>query len=241
MCGIAGVVDPSGMLRDAPVTLHAMVDRLAHRGPDDRGAWWRADLRAGLAHRRLSILDVSPAGHQPMVSACGRWAIAFNGEVYGFEALRRELDSRRPTPWRGHSDTEVVLECIAEDGFERTVARLSGMFAIAAIDTWDRRLWLASDRAGKKPLYFGWTAGVFAFGSEMKALAALGPMPPVDPDAAAMMLRYGYVPAPWSIRQGIRKLPQGSIAELDLRSVAAAARLPARTGRSVALPMRPRR
>jgi asparagine synthase (glutamine-hydrolysing) len=219
MCGIAGVVDPSGMLRDAPVSLHEMVDRLAHRGPDDRGVWWRADLRIGLAHRRLSILDVSPAGHQPMVSACGRWVIAFNGEVYGFEGLRRELDSRRFTPWRGHSDTEVVLECIAQDGFERTVARLSGMFAIAAIDTQGHRLWLASDRAGKKPLYFGWTDGVFVFGSELKALAALGPMPPVDPDAAGMMLRYGYVPAPWSIRRGILKLPQASIAELDLRSV----------------------
>jgi asparagine synthase (glutamine-hydrolysing) len=154
-----------------------------------------------------------------MISACGRWAIAFNGEIYDFESLRAELDSRRGVAWRGHSDTEVILECFAMDGFERTVERLSGMFAIAAIDVQDRRLWMASDRAGKKPLYFGWTTGVFAFASELKALAALGPMPPVDHDAAAMMLRYGYVPAPWSIRRGILKLPQGSIAQLDLRSV----------------------
>jgi asparagine synthase (glutamine-hydrolysing) len=219
MCGIAGFVDQSSRLGDPSGALGAMADRLVHRGPDDGGVWWNGGLRAGLSHRRLSILDVSNAGHQPMLSACGRWAIAFNGEIYGFEALRTELDARRTTPWRGHSDTEVVLECVAQDGFERTVERLSGMFAIAAIDTQDRRLWLASDRAGKKPLYFGWTSGVFAFASEMKALAALGPMPPVDHDAAAMMLRYGYVPAPWSIHRGIRKLPQGSIAELDLRSV----------------------
>lgn len=219
MCGIAGFVDQSARLGQPSGALGAMADRLVHRGPDDGGVWWNGSLRAGLSHRRLSILDVSNAGHQPMISVCGRWAIAFNGEIYGFEALRAELDSRRTTPWRGHSDTEVVLECFAQDGFERTVERLSGMFAIAAIDTQDRRLWLASDRAGKKPLYFGWTSGVFAFASEMKALAALGPMPPVDHAAAAMMLRYGYVPAPWSIRRGIMKLPQGSIAELDLRSV----------------------
>jgi len=219
MCGIAGFVDQSGRLRDPHRALGAMADRLLHRGPDDGGVWWNDSLRAGLSHRRLAILDLSNAGHQPMVSACGRLAIAFNGEIYGFEALRAELDSRRSTPWRGHSDTEVVLECFAQDGFERTVARLSGMFAIAAIDMQERRLWLASDRAGKKPLYFGWTFGVFAFASEMKALAALGPMPPVDPEAAAMMLRYGYVPAPWSIRRGILKLPQGSMVELDLDSV----------------------
>ncbi len=196
-----------------------MADRMVHRGPDDGGVWWNDGLRAGLSHRRLSILDVSSAGHQPMISACGRWAIAFNGEIYDFAALRAELDCRRTTPWRGHSDTEVILECFAQDGFQRTIERLSGMFAIAAIDMQDRSLWLASDRAGKKPLYFGWTSGVFAFASEMKALAALGPMPPIDHTAAAMMLRYGYVPAPWSIRRGILKLPQGSIAQLDLRSI----------------------
>jgi asparagine synthase (glutamine-hydrolysing) len=219
MCGIAGFVDQSASRRDPSLALREMADRLVHRGPDDVGVWWNDDLRAGLSHRRLSILDVSSAGHQPMISGCGRWVIAFNGEIYGFEALRAELDSRHTTPWRGHSDTEVVLECVAQDGFERTVERLSGMFAIVAIDTHDHRLWLASDRAGKKPLYFGWTAGVFAFASEMKALAALGPMPPIDHDAAALMLRYGYVPAPWSIRRGIMKLPQGSIAGLDFRSV----------------------
>jgi len=219
MCGIAGFVDPSVRHGDPSVALRNMIDRLVHRGPDDGGIWWNGSLHAGLSHRRLSILDISNAGHQPMISACGRWAIAFNGEIYGFESLRAELDSRHGVAWRGHSDTEVILECFAKDGFERTVERLSGMFAIAAIDVQDRRLWMASDRAGKKPLYFGWTAGVFAFASELKALAALGPMPPVDHDAAAMMLRYGYVPAPWSIRRGILKLPQGSIAQLDLRSV----------------------
>jgi asparagine synthase (glutamine-hydrolysing) len=219
MCGLSGFVDRSGLLIDPAVALGKMAERMVHRGPDDGGVWWHEGLRAGLSHRRLAILDVSSAGHQPMISACGRWAIAFNGEIYDFEALREGLDRCRNTPWRGHSDTEVVLESIAQYGFARTVERLSGMFAIAAIDMNEHRLWLASDRAGKKPLYFGWTCGLFAFGSEMKALAALGPLPPIDHDAAAMMLRYGYVPAPWSIRRGILKLPQGSIAEFDLRAV----------------------
>lgn len=219
MCGVAGFVDPSGMVKDAASALGAMASGMRHRGPDDGGVWWLGGLRVGLSHRRLSILDVSAAGHQPMVSTCGRWAIAFNGEIYGFEALRTQLEPGRSAPWCGHSDTEVVLESFAQRGFEATIECLSGMFAIAAVDRKESLLWLASDRAGKKPLYFGWTCGLFAFASEMKALAELGPLPSIDRNAAAMMLRYGYVPAPWSIRSGIQKLPQGCVAALDLRAV----------------------
>jgi asparagine synthase (glutamine-hydrolysing) len=152
-----------------------------------------------------------------MSSACGRWTIAFNGEAYRFKELRDELDGRRRTQWRGHSDTEVIIEFVAEDGFEQTIRKLSGMFAIAAVDLHEGRLWLASDRAGKKPLYYGWMAGVFAFASELKALAALGSMPVIDRAAAAMMLRYRYVPAPHCIYQGLSKLMPGELASVDLR------------------------
>ncbi len=169
-----------------------------------------------------------------MTSPCGRWIIAFNGEVYNFEQLRREVGDRRSSPWNGHSDTEVILECILQDGFERAIPRFSGMFAIAAVDALEGRLWLASDRAGKKPLYFGWTAGVFAFGSELKALTVLGTMPPVSRTSVAMMLRYGYVPAPWSIREGISKMPPGSIASLDVRTSRPGAEVPVRAYWSMA-------
>ena len=147
MCGIAGVFDPTVTMSDPVALLGEMGNRIAHRGPDDHGEWWSPALKVGLSHRRLSILDVTQAGHQPMVSRCGNWVIVFNGEVYNFEHLRLELSARAHIPWRGHSDTEVILECIAEDGFERSIPRFSGMFSIVALDIRSRRLWLATDHA----------------------------------------------------------------------------------------------
>jgi asparagine synthase (glutamine-hydrolysing) len=209
MCGIAGVFDPTGMTSDPEGLLRSMGQRIAHRGPDDHGEWWSPLLNFGLAHRRLSILDVTQAGHQPMVSRCGNWVIAFNGEVYNFETLRAELAQKVEVSWRGHSDTEVVLECIAADGFEEAISKFSGMFAIAALDIRNRRLWLATDHAGKKPLYFGWLGNKFCFASELKALRVVDAPIDIDRSSVALFMRYGYIAAPHTIYRGIQKLAQG--------------------------------
>jgi len=218
MCGIAGAIAPR--LRHDEAALHAlgrgMGEAIAHRGPDDAGTW--ADAAAGLvlSHRRLSILDLSPEGHQPMVSADGRWTLAFNGEIYNHAALRAEL-SALGHAFRGHSDTEVLLAAIAQWGVEAALARGNGMLALAAWDRVERTLWLARDRVGKKPLYYGWTGdGTFLFGSELAALRACPSLhAEVDPDALALLLRLDYIPAPHCILKGIRKLPAGALLRLD--------------------------
>ncbi|MEL1263095.1 asparagine synthase (glutamine-hydrolyzing) [Pseudoxanthomonas putridarboris] len=218
MCGIAGALSPG--LRHHGDALHAlgrrMGDAIAHRGPDDAGTW--ADATAGvvLSHRRLSIVDLSPEGHQPMASADGRWVVAFNGEIYNHAALRAELAGLGHA-FRGHSDTEVLLCAIAQWGVEAALERGNGMLALAAWDRVERVLWLARDRVGKKPLYYGWTTDrTFVFGSELAALRACPSLrAEVDPDALALLLRLDYIPAPYSILQGIRKLPAGSLLRLD--------------------------
>ena len=220
MCGIAGVFDPTVTMSDPVALLGEMGNRIAHRGPDDHGEWWSPALRVGLSHRRLSILDVTQAGHQPMVSRCGNWVIVFNGEVYNFEQLRSELSARAHITWRGHSDTEVILECIAEDGFERSIPRFSGMFSMVALDIRSRRLWLATDHAGKKPLYFGWLGKRFCFASELKVLQSVGASPDIDRASVGLFMRYGYIPAPHTIYRGVHKMPQGSFAYVNLSSEA---------------------
>lgn len=218
MCGIAGAIAPG--LRHDEAALHAlgrsMGDAIAHRGPDDAGTW--ADATAGvvLSHRRLSILDLSPEGHQPMTSADGRWTMAFNGEIYNHAALRAEL-SALGHAFRGRSDTEVLLAAIAQWGVEAALTRGNGMLALAAWDRVERTLWLARDRVGKKPLYYGWTGdGTFLFGSELAALRACPRLrAEVDPDALALLLRLDYIPAPHCILKGIRKLPAGALLRLD--------------------------
>src|ERR1700677_2239365 len=171
MCGIAGYIDT-----EAPTSAESlraiavsMADALAHRGPDHAGVW--ADARAGvaLAHRRLSILDLSPLGEQPMRSHCGRYVLVFNGEIYNFKALRTELQGLGAR-FAGTSDTEIMLEAISRWGIERAVVRFNGMFALALWDMVDRNLTLVRDRFGEKPLYYGTTGGVFLFASELKAL-----------------------------------------------------------------------
>ena len=188
-----------------------MAGRIAHRGPDDSGAWVDDGAGLALAHRRLSIVDLSPAGHQPMASAGGRWVIAYNGEVYNHLDLRAELEASGAAPsWRGHSDTETLLACIEAWGVERTLGRSVGMFALALWDRADRRLVLARDRMGEKPLYYGWQGDTFLFGSELKSLRAHPAFnAAVDRGALALLLRHNYIPAPHSIYQGIRKLPPG--------------------------------
>ncbi len=213
MCGVAGWVQPGGFVdrSDAPCILRRMADAITHRGPDDAGEW--LDLAAGLAlaHRRLSILDLSPAGHQPMLSAEGRYVLVFNGEIYNHLELRARLEREGAAPmWRGHSDTETLLACLSAWGVEPTLQAAVGMFALALWDRRERVLHLARDRMGEKPIYYGWVGGAFVFASELKALREFpGFAGSVDRDALALYLRYNYVPAPYSIYAGIYKLEPG--------------------------------
>jgi len=208
MCGIAGLIAPHPISSD---TAWAMADALSHRGPDDRGMWRSDNGLIALGHRRLAIIDLSASGHQPMTSENGRYIVVYNGEIYNFHELRRELEMAGAAPaWRGHSDTEVLLAAIAHWGLEHSLKRFDGMFAFAVWDKQTRQLSLARDRFGEKPLYYGWTAAGFAFGSELKALTLLpGFDNPVDPGALRVMLGRGYIPAPLSIYRRIFKLEPG--------------------------------
>jgi asparagine synthase (glutamine-hydrolysing) len=215
MCGIAGFFDPDRRVDPALYDdiAGAMADRLAHRGPDDRGTWSDADAGVALGFRRLSILDLSPAGAQPMISADGALVMIFNGEIYNHRDLRRALD---PHPWRGHCDSEVLIEAFARWGFETTLKRVNGMFAVAVWDRRARRLFLARDRLGEKPLHYGWIGGGLVFASELKACA---PHPAwtgaLDHGAVSLFLGHGYVPAPWTIYAGMRKLAPGTVLEVS--------------------------
>lgn len=189
--------------------LQQMCRALQHRGPDDEGSW--CDMEHGgiaLGHRRLSIIDLSPLGHQPMTSACGRYVVVYNGEIYNHPALRQELGDH---PWRGHSDTETMLACFTRHGVLSTLPRLVGMFAIAVWDRQERLLTLARDRMGEKPLYWGYLpGGDFVFGSELKALRAHAAWNGrIDRNALALYMRHNCVPAPYSIYEGIQKLRPG--------------------------------
>lgn len=188
-----------------------MGQTIVHRGPDDGGVWMDEDAGVGLVHRRLSILDLSPLGHQPMHSHAGRFVIAYNGEVYNFPELRAELEAHG-CRFNSHSDTEVILEGCATWGVAQTVRKLNGMFAFALWDRVDRVLWLARDRLGIKPLYWGWFDGLLVFGSELKALKAHGGWDAaIDREAVCAFMRHGYVPAPRSIWRGVNKLAPGTL------------------------------
>ena len=211
MCGIAGYIDLSASLGDETLRQHAqaMAGAMAHRGPDDQGTWADAQAGVALAQARLSIIDLSAAGHQPMLSASGRYVMVYNGEVYNAEDLRGELDG---IAWRGHSDSEVIVEGCARWGLKATVEKLIGMFAIALWDREERTLTLVRDRFGIKPLYWGEIGGKLLFGSELKALMALGGWSrEIDRNAPAAYLRFNYVPAPHSIFKDVYKLPPGHI------------------------------
>src|SRR5262245_10235537 len=173
MCGLAGFLDLSGQLGNAELypTVLRMVDTLRHRGPDDAGAWVDENARLALGHRRLAIVDLSAQGHQPMQSACGRFVIVFNGEIYNFVTLRRDLEQLGQR-FRGHSDTEVMLAAISQWGLGAALTRFNGMFAFALWDRHERVLHLGRDRLGEKPLYYGWMGKTFMFASELKALSA---------------------------------------------------------------------
>jgi asparagine synthase (glutamine-hydrolysing) len=214
MCGIAGLWDQRARSGGPDALGHVaqrMTASMLHRGPDAGDVWCDAQAGLALGHRRLSIIDLTPTGAQPMVSSCGRFVISFNGEVYNFAEIRPELEAlgRR---FRGHSDTEVIVEAAAEWGVESTVKRLVGMFAMALWDRRDRVLYLVRDRLGIKPLYWAQFGQLLLFGSELKALREHpGWQPALDRDALAAFLRLMYVPGPKTIYQGVNKLPPGTI------------------------------
>lgn len=190
---------------------------LSHRGPDDAGTWSDPDSGVTFGHRRLSIIDVSSAGHQPMLSPDGRFAITYNGEIYNHQELRRELAACGRAPqWRGHSDTETLLAAVTAWGVRETLERLVGMFALAIWDRSTGSLHLARDRLGEKPLYYGWVGSSFLFASELKAFWAFpGFRKQVDTDALGLFMQFGNIPAPYSIFRGISKLPPASVLTLS--------------------------
>jgi len=220
MCGIAGLLDPAG--RSGAERLGAlagtMAARLDHRGPDDRGLWADPGGRVAFGHCRLSVVDLSPHGHQPMVSADGRWVLAYNGEIYNFPALRRRLTAAG-LAFRSDSDTEVLLGAVQQWGLDAALEASEGMFAFAI---WDRHLGelhLARDRFGEKPLYYGWTGGLLAFASELKALRVLpGFTAELDRRAVALFLRHNCIPAPRTVYRGVAKLLPGHLVTVDAAS-----------------------
>lgn len=212
MCGIAGMMRPgSGELLEA--SLRRMAATLDHRGPDDEGIWLDERHDVGFAHRRLAVLDLSPAGHQPMKSSSGRFVITFNGEIYNHSEIRKDLQcTGRDVRWQGHSDTETLLEAFESWGIEEALNRTVGMFAFAVWDRREQRLLLARDRFGEKPLYYGWVSGSFVFASELNAIRNCpGFQASLEPRALAIYFDRQYVPAPLSIYRNIYKLEPGSL------------------------------
>lgn len=215
MCGIAGLW---GCKKVSDVSDDAIVQRMAgsiaHRGPDDHGTWHDPDAGVAIAHRRLAIVDLSPTGHQPMVSECGRYVIAFNGEIYNHAKIRREIGDA--IQWRGKSDTEVLLSAIATWGIRRALEACVGMFAHALWDRQERTLTLARDRMGEKPLYYGRVGSTFVFASELAAIRAHPSWQgEIDRQSLALLMRHNYIPAPYSIFRGIAKLMPGHFLVLD--------------------------
>ena len=223
MCGFSGVFNhrESGNIVEA---IHRMNDSITHRGPDDSGVWVDQNARLALGHRRLSVVDLSQAGAQPMHSIDGRYVIVFNGEIYNYNDLRNQLESQGLAPqWKGHSDTEILLACLSVWGVETTVERAVGMFAFALWDRNDHVLTLVRDRVGEKPLYWGWQGDMLVFGSELKAIKACpGFVGDIDRDALTLLLRHNCIPAPYSIYKGIQKLCPGHIISLPLKDLPAA-------------------
>tara|TARA_B100000378_G_scaffold148534_3_gene119954 strand:+ start:668 stop:2632 length:1965 start_codon:yes stop_codon:yes gene_type:complete len=224
MCGITGVWGPG--CPDESVA-RRMADAIVHRGPDDSGVWCESATGLALAHRRLSILDLSPAGQQPMTSACGRYVIVFNGEVYNHLDLRKRLRAGTGVdiPWRGHSDTETLLYAFREWGLEDTLQLASGMFAIAVWDRQEQTLMLARDRFGEKPLYYGWVGSALVFGSELKSLQQYpGFRGELESEVLERYLRFGCVGGQQSIFKDVFKLPPGSLLKVSLADIKAGKR-----------------
>lgn len=212
MCGLVGAWDTArryGGREALRASVAAMADTLRHRGPDDAGVWCDEGIGLALGHRRLSIVDLSPQGHQPMRSRSGRYVVTFNGEIYNFGELRADLGD---CGWRGHSDTEVMLAAFEAWGVAGAVEKFSGMFAFAVWDGATHELTLCRDRLGEKPLYFGWQGNTLLFGSELKALRAFPDFrPELDRESVALLLRHNCIPAPRTIYRGFHKLEPGTL------------------------------
>jgi asparagine synthase (glutamine-hydrolysing) len=214
MCAILGLYSPDENLETRGKAITAMAATLRHRGPNDWGQW-HDESGVSIGHTRLSILDLSALGHQPMLSSCGRFVLTFNGEIYNFQSIRNDLESRG-RKFRGHSDTEVLVEAISEYGIQDSLQKIHGMFAFGVWDMEKKKLTLVRDRAGEKPLYFGWNKKRFVFASELKALFAIpGLEKKIDPRALQFFFRYYAIPAPFSILEGICKLNPGHYVEIN--------------------------
>ncbi|WMN16072.1 asparagine synthase (glutamine-hydrolyzing) [Pseudomonas piscis] len=222
MCGIAGFWHPDSQARyDEAEILKRMTDTIVHRGPDDAG-YWNNGAGLFLGHRRLAIVDLTSAGHQPMTSSTERYVIVFNGEIYNFQSLRREIDTNSSsTPsWRSHSDTEVILAAFELWGIQETLKKLVGMFAIAVWDRARESLTLARDRIGEKPLYYNLNKGSLIFGSELQVLETHPNFnAQVSRSSLELLLKYAYIPSPHSIYEGVYKLPPGMLLEIDLKNL----------------------
>lgn len=214
MCGIAGFFVPCGFQNEWGLDIAKKMGlAIINRGPDSSGEWIDGENGIAFAHRRLSILDLSPAGYQPMVSHSKRYVIILNGEIYNHQHLRGELKN---VNWRGQSDTETLLECFDKWGFSQTLSKTVGMFAMALWDRRDRCLYIARDRMGEKPLYYGWHNNRFLFGSELKSLHQHPDfIPEINKDVLPLYLRHSYIPAPYSIYKGIFKLKPGTYLRID--------------------------
>ena len=219
MCGLTGFLESTQRLNfsQKKSTILQMSSALFHRGPDDQGTWIDPDGQVAFGHRRLSIIDLSSHGHQPMHSHCGRYVIVFNGEIYNYLEIRKELEDSGEAPaWIGHSDTEVMLAAISCWGLKTALTKFVGMFALALWDHKEKVLQLSRDRLGEKPLFYGWMGNVFLFGSELKALRCHPDWQgEINRDVLSLFMRYNYVPAPYSIYRNIFKLLPGTIVTLS--------------------------
>lgn len=216
MCGFVGFIDLHRTIKDPEAVLRAASALIARRGPDAES--FRHEGPVHLAHRRLAIVDLTDSGLQPMESAGERYVIVFNGEIYNYETLRRSAGLGH-IQWRGHSDTEVLIEHIAAFGLDATLSQARGMFSFALWDRQEQTLTLARDRLGEKPLFFGWTKDTFVFGSELKVLKAFDNKPKIDDSAVAQYLRYGYVPSPLTIFEGFQKVLPGTMVTFSLADI----------------------
>lgn len=232
MCGIAGLLTQGAVERDVA---KRMIGKLKHRGPDDEGIWIDPEAGVGLGHQRLAIVDLSQAGHQPMHSADGRYVVTYNGEIYNHVELRKELEAQGAAPpggWRGHSDTETMLECISAWGLDKTLPRIVGMFAFALWDRKQRTLSLVRDRFGEKPLYYGWAGKDFVFASELKAIRAHPRFEgEIDRRALRLFAARTYIPAPFSIYRALFKLEPGCVLTITPEAASVSLDTPPQIGR----------
>jgi len=222
MCGFAGFIQQGIQRQTGEEILSDMAAAIEHRGPDGHGLWFDENTGVGFSHRRLAVQDLSHQGQQPMSSACGRYVLVYNGEVYNFKSINAKLEKNELAPiWRGHSDTEVILAAINAWGVEEALKYMVGMFAFALWDKKKRVITLARDRLGEKPLYYGWQGKTFLFASELKAFEKHPEFQGiVNRDVLSLFLRHSYIPTPYSIYKGINKLESGAYLQINLRDEA---------------------